>query len=313
MEKHCKICGHKMIHSAVGWLCPKCGNVEKMTSAQAQEYTEKAMKPVPNTKPDSISIDEIKPLDNTPTKPQKGMKHRVKSMFVPKITDHQEIMEDHLLSSGTADENHLVTPSKKEITQLPSARIKDQSTKPSSDEPDTKLPDTDHGTITDQTAPIPKPPKHKTNHGLLIFIAVLVFIVISVAVVLLIFADNSINLFNKNSQTNQNTATQNSLTPEQARDNQRKKDLHEIADALAKYFNSKGSYPAGADIRALYPLQYTSPVYITHINYDPSSTDTEKIKYFYVSNGKTYILKAKLEDANDPDAQDGYFVQTSTQ
>lgn len=95
------------------------------------------------------------------------------------------------------------------------------------------------------------------------------------------------------------------------RDQKRKDDLNTISAALEVYKQQEGSYPAGDDIKVIYPLQYTSPPYISYINYDPSSSETKKIKYAYQSDGATFTLAAKLENTGDQDAQDGYYIVRS--
>jgi hypothetical protein len=95
------------------------------------------------------------------------------------------------------------------------------------------------------------------------------------------------------------------------RDQKRKDDLNTISAALEVYKQQQGTYPAGDDIKVIYPLQYTTPPYITIINYDPSSTPETKIKYAYKSDGSTFTIAAKLEDSTDPDAQDGYYIVRS--
>lgn len=95
------------------------------------------------------------------------------------------------------------------------------------------------------------------------------------------------------------------------RDQTRKDDLNSISAALEVYKQQQGTYPVGDDIKVVYPLQYTTPPYISYVNYDPSSTDTEKIKYAYKSDGETFTIAAKLENAGDPDAQDGYYIVRS--
>ncbi len=92
------------------------------------------------------------------------------------------------------------------------------------------------------------------------------------------------------------------------RDNQRKTDLNSLATALEVYKQQLGTYPAGDDIKVLYPLQYTTPPYITIVNYDPSSDEDTKIKYNYSSDGTSFTIVARLEDPSDPDAQSGYYV-----
>lgn len=95
------------------------------------------------------------------------------------------------------------------------------------------------------------------------------------------------------------------------RDQTRKDDLSTISAALEVYKQQNGTYPAGDDIKVVYPLQYTTPPYIAIINYDPSSTADTKIKYAYQSDGKTFAIAAKLEDPTDKEAQNGYYIVRS--
>ncbi len=96
-----------------------------------------------------------------------------------------------------------------------------------------------------------------------------------------------------------------------SRDQKRKDDLNTISAALEVYKQQQGRYPAGDDIKVIYPLQYTTPPYITVVNYDPSSTADVKIKYAYQSNGTSFTVAAKLEDSTDPAAQNGYYIVRS--
>lgn len=115
------------------------------------------------------------------------------------------------------------------------------------------------------------------------------------------------------SNTPRASATKTNDDPDAVkRDDTRKKDLKEIATALEVYHRDNGSYPAGNDISALYPLQYTNPPYISYINYDPSSTESNKIKYGYSSDGVNFKLTAKLEILTDLDAQDGIYTVVNT-
>ena len=95
------------------------------------------------------------------------------------------------------------------------------------------------------------------------------------------------------------------------RDAQRKTDLSNLATALEVYKRQQGTYPIGNDISVVYPLQYTTPPYISYINYDPSSDNNTKIKYSYTSDGSSFTIAARLEDPSDPDSQSGYYIVKS--
>ncbi len=112
--------------------------------------------------------------------------------------------------------------------------------------------------------------------------------------------------------TNSNSTKPSEVTPEATqRDQQRKADLTSLATALEVYKRAVGTYPAGSDISVVYALQYTTPPYISYINYDPSSSAETKIKYSYNSDGSSFTLAARLEDPADSDSQNGYYVVKS--
>ncbi len=112
--------------------------------------------------------------------------------------------------------------------------------------------------------------------------------------------------------SNPSSTKPSEVTPEATqRDTQRKTDLTTLATALEVYKREKGTYPAGSDISVVYGLQYTTPPYISYINYDPSSDAQTKIKYSYTSDGSSFTLAARLEDPADPDSQNGYYIVKS--
>ncbi len=106
------------------------------------------------------------------------------------------------------------------------------------------------------------------------------------------------------------------------RDNRRKNDLRSVATALETYYSDKGRYPDGTngvimgcgagdsgacpwgDSTTGFKDQYGT-LYMVLIPSDPLDSQT----YYYVSNGTSYKLYAKLEnihDAGDGVNQDGY-------
>ena len=97
------------------------------------------------------------------------------------------------------------------------------------------------------------------------------------------------------------------------RDNRRKSDLRNIATALETYFNDKGAYPLGVsgvmngcstnDSQACeWGQPFTDSqgtLYMTELPQDPVDVSTT---YYYVSNGTSYKIYAKLENTLDTGA-----------
>ena len=82
------------------------------------------------------------------------------------------------------------------------------------------------------------------------------------------------------------------------RDAQRKSDLSQIQRALEMYYNDKGYYPdelpaGGSEWRD--PEVVDGALYMKALPEDPRGGD-----YCYESDGSSYQLYAKLENANDP-------------
>lgn len=85
------------------------------------------------------------------------------------------------------------------------------------------------------------------------------------------------------------------LTTSEGRDQQRKRDLSDIKEALEKYRTERGSYPNS--------LQSLVPAFISTLPVDPSKG---KYTYRYSKNGDGYKLTAVLENKQDADdAADG--------
>jgi len=105
-----------------------------------------------------------------------------------------------------------------------------------------------------------------------------------------------------------------------SRDARRKEDLSSVARALEAYYNDKGSYPEGSAVtgqivgcRGADPdtpvacdwggifQDYRGTFYMTQLPDDPS-----RFSYFYISDGISYQLFARLENTQDQSiARDG--------
>lgn len=114
-------------------------------------------------------------------------------------------------------------------------------------------------------------------------------------------------------QSSSTSPTPSNQTESAKRDSKRKDDLNEISTALSAYKKTNGNYPIGEDISALEVLTESSPPYIDEIANDPKSDEEsgEIIKYSYSSDGNKYTLTASLENKQDPDASDGFYILKS--
>jgi hypothetical protein len=158
-----------------------------------------------------------------------------------------------------------------------------------------------------KTDPDPKKPKGK--QATLLIGTVLCLALVSAIGVWMLSRQNSNQVVPAATNTNQpQVPGPPEASPEATtRDQKRKDDLNTISAALEVYKQQEGAYPKGSEINAIYPLQYTTPPYIKYINYDPLSDENVSIKYLYSSDGKTFVLTAKLEDTTDPDGRDGRY------
>jgi len=100
------------------------------------------------------------------------------------------------------------------------------------------------------------------------------------------------------------TATSSSSsTSSSTDDSQRKSDLIVLQQALINYYAASGSYPVSASFTFLNQSgnlleKELVPMYLSKIPQDPSSSKA----YAYKSDGKTFLLTAELDDANDAEA-----------
>lgn len=84
-----------------------------------------------------------------------------------------------------------------------------------------------------------------------------------------------------------------------ARDTERKIELKNLQQKLEAYFNDRGAYPTGAG-------------WATSINAtNDEITGPRGDAYTYESDGRSFTLRAQLENASDPDAADGFYVINS--
>lgn len=104
------------------------------------------------------------------------------------------------------------------------------------------------------------------------------------------------------------------------RDAKRKADLNQVKTALRLYYNDNQSYPADDDAGGIngagWGSQWTvsGNIYMNKLPQDPlyDADDSPEWSYYYgQSNDDKYILKACLENTNDPDSAD--FMQCSIQ
>ncbi len=88
----------------------------------------------------------------------------------------------------------------------------------------------------------------------------------------------------------------------QGRDTRRIADLRNVQNALELYFNAHASYPAVSDWNSLQTA--LSGVGVTKIPTDPLNRAPYGYTYVVSSDGLHYVLKALLEDANNPALHD---------
>lgn len=88
----------------------------------------------------------------------------------------------------------------------------------------------------------------------------------------------------------------------QGRDTRRVADLRNIQNALELYFNAHASYPLVSDWNSLQTA--LASVGVTKIPTDPLGRDPYTYVYVASSDGLHYVLKATLEDANNPALHD---------
>ena len=102
-----------------------------------------------------------------------------------------------------------------------------------------------------------------------------------------------------------------SVSESKRRDTERKKNLAEIAEALANYYQTNGRYPEYSGkikIEEHTPFQEELAPYLSQPRewdlIDPQHPD---FYYAYISNGENFELTARLEDTSDPE---GHLVGT---
>ena len=311
MDLLCPNCESTLTPSVMGYLCIDCGAVHKF-------YRTPDGTPVgPNVKRSAVNniISENIPLDSS-TSPsnhqpanhtdsiqyQRRLRTRLKQMVVPELP-------------SALDEPELRPADRPLLNPVPDSNVFQPALY--SDEENVAPPQ--EAELLNGISSTQDPVTPKKNHlAKKIFITILVTITImavGAAITLLSRKKSAPPKASELPTSSSTTETANNLNAPAAvidHDNQRKRDLKEIGTALEVYKQDSGAYPVGTDISAVYPLQYTNPPYIKFVNYDPSSTEAAKVKYSYSSDGKTFTLKAKLENPQDSDAKDGYFVITGS-
>lgn len=92
------------------------------------------------------------------------------------------------------------------------------------------------------------------------------------------------------------------------RDARRQSDLHGAQTALELYYNKCGHYPGGSNCEAASGEDWAAMTTavtgaglgISKLSNDPSSVET----YYYGTDGPSYVVGAKLEDAGNPSLKD---------
>ena len=342
MRETCPNCQAELVPSVVGHLCVECGTVhrfyktepvdelEGQPSISKYEPVESAAPVIEPEVPSATKLDpehellppddpQLEKLPHTQNKQpaeqpevtlsearsyRKKLRHRLKSLVVP------ELPQPHRNQEKQPDTFDALPP----LPPRPADQLPPISDKLKPDDYGVGMPIEPNVPVVNDIKPS-KSSSHRLRNTIL---ALLVFALIA-GVGGYLYLKRSNRMIAPAASTTPlvtpsvTPAPTTTPSPEAAkRDDQRKKDLKDIATALEVYRRANGSYPAGNDISALYPLQYTNPPYISYINYDPASTASNKIKYGYNSDGTNFTLTAQLEVKSDPDAKDGVLTVTNT-
>lgn len=279
---NCPQCDSELVTSTVGLLCPDCGALHRFYKTGQSNQTTPEPKETPTEKAHSTTASSSNIVKNSLSKRAKA---HIKRLVVPELPDPQDA--SHLL------ESHLVNQ-----IELPAAA---QSTKPTPKN--------------DQPSPVPaalmtptssKPIDHR--RPLIIFAIIAASVAIGVGIYFLV-AKPAKTVENNNPSTAEQAAKRVKASADKTkRDVKRKAEIKEISTALEVYKRDTGAYPIGDKIQATYVLSKANPKYISYINDDPSSTASQRMLYTYRSDGKSYIISAKLENVQDAEAIDGYYI-----
>lgn len=278
---NCPQCDSELVASAVGLLCPGCGVLHRFyKTGQSNQVSHE-----PSEMPKDEVHSAVQSSNDMVKHPiSKRAKAHIKRLVVPELPNPQDA--SHLL------ESHLSTTAPPPANPLPASPPKND------------LPPTAPAASTVQLDS-----KHIDHRWPLIIFAIMVALVAIGVGAYFFITRPAKSTENSNSQATKQVEDKAKAGAEKAkRDIKRKADIKEIATALEVYKRDTGSYPVGDKIQATYVLSKASPKYISYVNDDPSSTSSAKVLYTYRSDGKSYILSAKLENTQDAEAIDGYYI-----
>lgn len=304
----CPNCDNTLTPSVVGYLCVGCGEVHKYYRTDDGTPIDPNIKRKPIGLESSQSAQPVAQIDHTGSQRYKSrLRDRLHRLVVPELPSS---IDDAELKSA---EQPLLHPIPDQSVFKPSINKSSTTTATKYQPGQETIPHSQPS-----GAPVTVEKKSKPFYKILIIIVIVILIMVAIAVAGYMSRKSDSKspsaAVNLPTSTPAITSSPSGSTSDQAtsRDGQRKNDLKEISTALEVYKQEKGAYPAGNDINVIYPLQYTNPPYIKFVNYDPASTEDNKIKYIYTSDGQSFTLKAKLEVSDDKDAKDGYYIVTGS-
>lgn len=345
----CPQCNKPMVHTAFGDVCMDCNQLvrheDQTASAPPQPKANLSVDPVPLPPREANQTPEAPaPQESHHIPPKTTLAAPPRTSDPQPITKQDALRYRHRLKArlhrlivpelpGKLDTTELNSPlSKPELSQKLSAKLPLRPITPSSPHSHVSTPthqepsqskafvlaeaiaETDIPTMRGSSMTDTKEAKSKLNPALLLGGTV-------VAILLVALLGFWATQYGQSQSTSRRTTQQSTkpTAPPAAkinvealkRDATRKTDLSTLATALEVYKRQQGTYPAGNDISVVYPLQYTTPPYISYVNYDPLSDDNTKIKYSYTSDGSSFTIAARLEDPSDPDGQSGYYIVRS--
>lgn len=300
MSYSCPQCDNDLVASSVGLLCHGCGSLHRF-------YKTGSTNQVPNSGENKSSISS--PGGNTANAGQdslppnsaeihpfsKRMKSRLARLIVPELPDPQDaahLLENHHQSQTlNSIDTDTAPPQTSQVQAIPTNTLGND----------------EHISQSNTASQL-----HHNSTGRLNYRRPLIIFAVCAAVA--VMAAGAYFILTRPSKPD-TISTEQTTKPvvdeaseKSKRDIKRKADIKEIATALEIYKKDTGAYPVGTSITATYVMSKSTPKYISYVNEDPQSTKTKPVLYSYRSEGTSFILSAKLENSNDAEAIDGYYI-----
>ncbi len=309
MDLLCPNCESCLTPSSVGYLCVGCGAVHKFyrtpdgtpigPDIRRRSYNSEAMENP--SQPPNVTSQSYQPIVNHTDSIQykRHLRTRLKQMVVPELPSSIDNME-----LKQVDRPLLKQVDKPLLNPVPDSNVFQPAISNHAGESKT----------IENPSQFQAPKQKKSSLIKITLIAGLIVLLLVVSLVVIGLIGRRNNAAHQSTSTpsasssKPNDAIVTTSTGVIDRDKQRKRDLKEISTALEVYKQDSGSYPIGSDISAVYPLQFTNPPYIKFVSNDPLSTESANIKYSYSSDGKTFTLKAKIENPQDNEIKDGFYT-----